>query len=235
MRKNWFWPIFLIASAVILITSQLGLFSYHLSLLTVFFTLILIAALGSSLRYLNMSGIVFSVAFLAIIYARPLGITRLVPWTILGAALLLSIGLSMLIRPRYYRHHHGHSHHHEHHQDTEENVGTINDDHVNLDISLGNSIRYIHSEHFKSATLDVSMASAKVYFDDVNVQDNQATISVDVSLGSLELYLPKSWQVQESISNSMGHVSTEGTPLTAGPGVILKGSVSLGELRIIYI
>ncbi|WP_422730443.1 LiaF transmembrane domain-containing protein, partial [Lactiplantibacillus pentosus] len=138
MRKNWFWPIFLIASAVILITSQLGLFSYHLSLLTVFFTLILVACLGSSLRYLNMSGIVFSVAFLAIIYARPLGITRLVPWTILGAALLLSIGLSMLIRPRYYRYHRSHYHHHEHHRDTEENVGTINDDHVNLDISLGN-------------------------------------------------------------------------------------------------
>ena len=79
------------------------------------------------------------------------------------------------------------------------------------------------------------MAGAKVYFDDVNIQDNQATISVDVSLGSLELYLPKTWQVQEAISNSMGHVSIEGTPLSAGPGVTHNGSVSLGELRIIYI
>ncbi|ALO04015.1 hypothetical protein N7X57_06580 [Lactiplantibacillus paraplantarum] len=234
MRKNWFWPVFLIASAVILVVSQLGLFTFRVSAWSLFLTLILIAALISSLRYLNMPGVVFALAFLAIIYAQPLGITKLVPWTILGAALLLSIGLGLLIRPRYRYHHHDHYHHHNHGDDNT-STGTISDDHVNLDLSLGNSIRYVHSDHFSSANLNVSMAGAKIYFDDVNIQENQAMINVDVSLGSLELYLPKAWQVQDSLSNSMGHISFEGSPTTVGPRITLSGSVSLGELRIIYI
>ncbi|SPE05706.1 hypothetical protein LAP8965_01262 [Lactiplantibacillus plantarum] len=226
MHKNWFWPVFLIASAVVLIVSQLGLFTLHVSIWSLLLTLILVAALISSLRYLNMPGIVFAIAFLAMIYAQPLGITKLVPWTILGAAVLLSIGLGLLIHPRYQYHYHYHNH---------ESTSTINDDHVNLDLSLGNSIRYVHSENFRSADLNVSMAGAKIYFDDADIKEGRATINVDVSLGSLELYLPQTWQLQENLSNSMGHISSTGTPTTAGPGVILTGSVSLGELRIIYI
>lgn len=240
MHKNWFWPVFLIASAVVLIVSQLGLFTLHVSIWSLLLTLILVAALISSLRYLNMPGVVFAIAFLAMIYAQPLGITKLVPWTILGAAVLLSIGLGLLIHPRYqyhYRYHnHDHAHYNHHnHDDVHESTSTINDDHVNLDLSLGNSIRYVHSENFRSADLNVSMAGAKIYFDDADIKEGRVTINVDVSLGSLELYLPQTWQLQENLSNSMGHISSTGTPTTAGPGVILTGSVSLGELRIIYI
>lgn len=145
-----------------------------------------------------------------------------------------------LIHPRYqyhYRYHnHDHAHYNHHnHDDVHESTSTINDDHVNLDLSLGNSIRYVHSENFRSADLNVSMAGAKIYFDDADIKEGRATINVDVSLGSLELYLPQTWQLQENLSNSMGHISSTGTPTTAGPGVILTGSVSLGELRIIYI
>ena len=234
MHKNWFWPTFLIASAIILVTSQLGLFTLHVSIWSLILTLILIAALISSLRYLNMAGVVFAIAFLAIIYAQPLGITKLVPWTILGAALLFSIGLSMLIHPRY-DHHRNYHHHHYYRDNHTESTGTINDDHVNLDLSLGNSIRYVHSNHFQTANLNVSMAGAKVYFDDVEIKDNHASINIDVSLGSLELYIPETWQVQEGLSNSMGHITYEGTPAPAGPVITLNGSVSLGELRLIYI
>ncbi|MDO7795149.1 hypothetical protein Q7375_06460 [Lactiplantibacillus plantarum] len=193
MHKNWFWPVFLIASAVVLIVSQLGLFTLHVSIWSLLLTLILVAALISSLRYLNMPGVVFAIAFLTMIYAQPLGITKLVPWTILGAAVLLSIGLGLLIHPRYqyhYRYHnHDHAHYNHHnHDDVHESTSTINDDHVNLDLSLGNSIRYVHSENFRSADLNVSMAGAKIYFDDADIKEGRATINVDVSLGSLELY-----------------------------------------------
>ncbi len=108
MHKNWFWPVFLIASAVVLIVSQLSLFTLHVSIWSLLLTLILVAALISSLRYLNMPGVVFAIAFLAMIYAQPLGITKLVPWTILGAAVLLSIGLGLFIHPRYQYHYRYH-------------------------------------------------------------------------------------------------------------------------------
>lgn len=47
----------------------------------------------------------FSVAFLAIVNSRLLGIEKLVPWPVLGAALLGTIGLNMLFPSR---HRHGH-------------------------------------------------------------------------------------------------------------------------------
>jgi len=232
MKRNWFWPVFLIASAVVLITSQLGLFSYHLGIFSLLLTIVLVAALISSLRYLSMPGVVFALAFLAMIYAKPLGITALVPWTILGAAVLLSIGLSMLIHPRYQYHYHNHRHHHDNYA---ESTGTINDNQVNLDLTLGSSIRYVHSEAFAAGNLNVSMGSAKVYFDDVTLQTNSATINLNVSLGSLELYLPKTWQLQNNLDANLGSVNVNGVPTSAGPVVILNGRVSLGELTINYL
>ena len=53
-------------------------------------------ALVKSLRKLEWTGILFSLAFLAIIYADMLHIEHLTPWPVLGAALLGSIGLNMI-------------------------------------------------------------------------------------------------------------------------------------------
>jgi len=103
MKQRWFWGTFFLVSAIVLITSQLGIFSYHVGIWTLFLTIALVAIIVTSLRNLIMSSLVFAIALLAIIYAKPLGITALVPWTILGAALLLSIGLSILVHPRWHR------------------------------------------------------------------------------------------------------------------------------------
>lgn len=220
-------------SALVLVLSQLGLFNYQFGFWQLIFTMALIASLISSLRYLMMPGAVFALAFLAIIYAQPLGITKLVPWTILGAAVLLSMGLSMLIHPRTKTWgHQNHWHHGKSHHDT---TGDIDNDHVALDLTFGNSIHYIHSKNFQLADINVSMAGAKLYFDDVAVAPNGATIHVDVSLGSLELYLPAAWQLHFHVENSMGHLSEDGTSQAVGPAVELTGNVALGELTIHYL
>ena len=44
--------------------------------------------------------ILFSIAFICIIYDDWLGITALTPWTVLGAALLGSIGLSLIFKKK---------------------------------------------------------------------------------------------------------------------------------------
>jgi hypothetical protein len=45
-----------------------------------------------SLLRINFAGILFSIAFICIIYDKQLGITAATPWTVLIAALLGSIG-----------------------------------------------------------------------------------------------------------------------------------------------
>ncbi|WP_338209104.1 LiaF transmembrane domain-containing protein [Lactiplantibacillus paraxiangfangensis] len=235
MKRNWFWATFLIVSAVVLVTSQLGLLTVHIGFWGILFTIVLVAALISSLRYLNMAGAVFALAFLAILYARPLGITQLVPWTILGAALLLSIGLSLIIRPRYFKPKNWEysmdwkKHHHR------DSRGTISNANVKIDLSFGNSIRYVHTDQFKTANINVSMAGAKIYFDDVELAGPTAVINLDLSLGSIELYVPSTWQLQMNVTNSMGHIETVGQPTNVGPVVYVDGNLSLGELKIVYI
>jgi len=236
MKQRWFWGTFFLVSAIVLITSQLGIFSYHVGIWTLFLTIALIAIIVTSLRNLIMSSLVFAIALLAIIYAKPLGITALVPWTILGAALLLSIGLSILVHPRWHRaysHHNWHGHYN--HQQPDADTETIHDPNVNLTISMSNSIRYIHSTDFDGANLHVSMGGAKIYFDDVRLRRAEATINVDLSLSGVELYLPRTWQVRLNVNNSLGDIKVNGTPTSAGPVIYLQGQLSLGQLTITYI
>lgn len=61
-------------------------------ILTVFFLWLFV----EGIRNVNFWEILFSIAFICIIYDEPLGITALTPWTVLGAAFLGSIGLSLI-------------------------------------------------------------------------------------------------------------------------------------------
>ena len=238
MERNKCWGVGLCADADVLLSGQLVWLSLEIAFWKILLSIILVAALISSLRYLNMPGVVFASAFLAMLYAKPLGITALVPWTLLGAAVLLSIGLSLVIHPTYtraYRYHwhaQARRHHHNHHYESED---TVSENHVTMNLSFGNSIRYVHSSQFETADLRVSMAGAKIYFDDVTLAQPEATIQIDLSLGSLELYVPRTWQVQFELNNNMGHIDISGQPTPAGPVVKLTGDVSLGDLNVIYI
>ena len=100
-NHNLFWGFALIIFAVILILSQMGfLGSFKIGVWTLLATVFLLAVLLKSLFCLNFSGILFPIAFLCILYDEPLGITAITPWTVLIAALLGSIGLSLIFRDR---------------------------------------------------------------------------------------------------------------------------------------
>ena len=57
----------------------------------------------------NFSGILFPIAFICIIFDDKLGITAITPWTVLIAAALGSLGLSMIFHNKpnkYFNNHH---------------------------------------------------------------------------------------------------------------------------------
>lgn len=243
MRKqaNWFWGVFLVLGAVVLITSQLGIFSYHIGLWPLLLAVFLVAAFVESLMHLAVWGMVFSLAFLAIIFAKPLGIAALAPWTILIAAVLLSLGLSLIIRPKRWYHYKwtngGHHHHRDWSDYHEDDVATLKDPDITVNVNMGNSIRYLQSTDFRRADVQVSMGNAKLYFDDVTLSDQGAVINIDAHLGGVQLYVPSSWNVQTDMDADLGVVETTGAPTTpTGPMVVMvTGRVSLGGLGIIYV
>lgn len=239
MQPRWFWGGFLIIGAGLLITNQLGLLAISVNLFTLFLTLVLAGFLIKGLRYLDFFSIIMSLVFLAVIYARPLGITALTPWTMIVAGLLLSFGLTLLFPRRWQHWARGHSYHHHHHRqfhDDHADQATINDDIASINVSMTSSIRYLHSANLSAANINVSMGGVKVYFDDVQLHDNQATIKIDVSLGSAELYVPQNWQVKSDLDVSLANFD-DGKPVTdtVGPVIYLTGGVSLGSIAIIYI
>lgn len=75
-----------------LVVSQLG-YLPAVGVFSLLFTVVCIAVIVASIPHVHFGGILFPLAFIAIIYDKPLGITAITPWTVLLAALLLTIGL----------------------------------------------------------------------------------------------------------------------------------------------
>lgn len=244
-RNGIFWGLFLLLSAGILVVSQLHLITYTFSFWTIVATIFLVAMLIKSLVYFMVPGTVFSLAFLAILYAKPLHITAIVPWTVIGAAILISIGLSLILRPflmkhhpwMRYGHHGGYNWHEQRGYDHNIDVKTVDESDVDVTVKMGSSVRYVTSQDFKQADIDVKMGNAKVYFENVTVQDT-ATINVNVSLGGVELYVPRNWNIVKQIdNNNMSGISEEGKPVVTedSPSITLRGYYSLAGLKICYI
>ena len=102
MRKASFgrilWGLGLLAAAAFLVLDQLHLIPVELGFWTIFWTVVFAATLITSLINRSLGGTIFSIAFLLIIYAKPLHIESIVPWTVLLAAFLVWGGLRLIFK-----------------------------------------------------------------------------------------------------------------------------------------
>ncbi|MDH5105822.1 hypothetical protein OQI89_08165 [Lentilactobacillus diolivorans] len=239
--------------AISILAAKMGWFSYHLSASTIIWTILLVIVLVSCVADLNIFGSVFSLAFLSMLYAGPLGITHLVPWTILLIALLISIGLSIILQPLTHKHYW--------HQFTkryrgnwvsynftggdkdeaneDESDGKIIDgdqSHPIVNMKMGSSVRYIHSDDFKQADIYASIGDLKVYFDDAKIQGEAATINLDANMADVELYVPKNWRIVNQIDPFMADVDvTNRSEGIAGPTVTLNGRAKMADVDVYFV
>lgn len=229
-----FWGLLFIMAAVYVIVSKymtlpdIGVFSI---LMTIFFIWMFIRGI----RNVDFWGILFSIAFLCIIYAKPLGITDLTPWPVLLAALLGSIGLSMIFKKKpkniigTYT--------------SSDSTGTAsasteqcNGEQIQVENHFGSAIKYINSDNFRSANLENSFGSLTVYFDNAVIQSGSATVSIDNNFGETELYIPKEWNTLNHLEHSFGNISEEGRPLASSANTLyLNGDTNFGSVVIHFI
>ncbi len=82
----------------------------------------------------------------------------------------------------------------------------------------------------------MSFGEASIYFDNCRMEGPSAQFAVDVSLGSLSLYVPSDWRVHVNVENSLSAIQHQENPsnLTSKDFYIV-GEVSLGNLEIIYV
>ena len=244
--RNIFWGIFLLLAAVFLVVSQMG-FAEGVGVVSIFFAIFFMAMLIDGLVRLNFGTILFSIAFLCIIFDKPLGIEAITPWAVLGAALLGTIGLNMIFK----RKKHYHINISGKNWSGKERSVYVDGDVVEVEeqadngssesrvffkSSFGEAVKYVNTDSFEYAGLECSFGDMKVYFDNAVITGGNATIDLDVSFGAVELYLPKEWSVANQIDASFAGVDEKNRNKSTGsPVVTLTGSVSFAGVSIVYI
>lgn len=229
---KFFWGFCFLAGAVALILSKLD-YLPSLALIQIVLTIFFLWTLIKGLIHVSFGEILFSLAFLACIYDEILGITELTPWTVLGAALLGTIGLSLLFPRKRSRHIRRHP------EMTPEVIDVPDDQIIQYENSFGSSIKYINSDNFQAAYLKCSFGEMKAYFDNAVIRQGNAQVKLKVSFGSMALYVPKTWQVIDNTSVSFGDVDFKNADRCQhqpdGPVLYLTGEVSFGSAVIFYI
>ncbi len=247
------WALVLIGIAALIIGGGLGLLptlTFKMSLSILFGAVALI-----SLWHIEFFGLFFSLAVLGILYAPQLHIEAITPFPLLLAALLLTIAFYLLFgkwtakrKAKRTAKHSDWAKQHctsnqyqnvkgEHVYDTSfgENVEQVTGELLMFKNTFGATSKYVSTDNFKSATLENSFGELKVYFDNAMMQGAEATITVNNSFGETEIFIPRTWAVDNQINVMLGEVSEKSQNQPDGRHtILLTGSVSLGELQIIY-
>ena len=241
-----FWGVGLIAAAVFLVIDQLHLLPFTIGFWAIFWTVVFVASLITSVINKNLYGAIFSIAFLVIVYAKPLHISALSPWTILLVAILVSAGISLIFRNSF--------------KPTiiingkkvnanwsdlinknfkADNVITdnsfgVDSDNVVISGKMTEASRYIHSQNLKTVTIDSSMGDVSVYLDDAKAAGDEVIMNINTSMCDVDVYIPSDWQVENNMQNSLSDVDIDHSKGT-GTKLILQGRNTMGDLTVKHV
>lgn len=228
-KEKIFWGLFLIIAGMFLIISKLGYLeginSFSI-LATMFFVILII----KSIIKVNFYGILFPLAFIAIIYDDQLGITSITPWTVLLAALLGSIGLSLIFGKKTFWISSGCCGHKYSKIDIED------DGHIKLDTNFGGTSKYIKTDIFEEGFFECNFGTQKIYFDKAEMKNESATINIEVNFSGVELYIPKTWRVVNNAKVIFGGITEKNrcNEITTNT-LIINGEVNFSGVNIYYI
>lgn len=249
MKAKWsriFWGVGLIAAAMFLVIDQLHLLPFTIGFWAIFWTVVFVASLITSVINKNLYGAIFSIAFLVIVYAKPLHIAALSPWTILLVAILVSAGISLIFRNGF--------------KPTiiingkkvnvnwsdlinknfkADNVITdnsfgVDSDNVVISGKMTEASRYIHSQNLKTVTIDSLMGDVSVYLDDTKAAGDEVIMNINTSMCDVDVYIPSDWQVENNMQNSLSDVDIDHSKGT-GTKLILQGRNTMGDLTVKHV
>lgn len=234
-KTNVIWGLLFLAAAVLLILSGLDIFE-NFNFFKIFVSLLLIIWFVYSLFKLNFYGILFPVAFLCILYDEYLGIEKLTPWPVLIAALLGSIGLSLIFKTGSGCNCYNTKTLSGNSQKTVRNdFESIYENQFSCNTLFGSDEKYIKSKNLTQAYIRCNFGESKIFFIDAVPQDSDCTIILDVHFADVTLYLPKTWNVINRASAVFGTVREINSNCSSGtPSVYLNGDVAFGSAKIIY-
>lgn len=233
-----FWGILLILIAVFLILDKIGIIK-GIGIWTIIFSMIFGVMLINGLMKRSWGSIFFSIAFLSIVYDEQLGITVLTPWTVLLAALLLTIGMNLLFhkKSRYRKYidfmRDGTEYHGMEGMSREDNVsGGEKIFHLNQFCSMS---KYINPEEFSKGMFENSFGEMNIYFENVITKNKEGFLKIVNTCGEMNLYIPSSWYAKVNVKTSFGETRIHGDGDDSRSFILyVDGTCSFGEVNIIY-
>lgn len=225
------WGVFFILAAVYLIVSRVVELP-QIGVVKVILTLFLAWLFIHGLWNVNFWEILFPIAFLCILFEKELGITQLTPGPVLGAALLGSIGLSMVFKKKKKN-----SWSYSSGASMSASAGEqCSGEHIRIENNFGSSIKYVNSDNFCNAELENSFGAMTVYFDNAIIQGGMAYINISNSFGETVLYIPKEWNTVNYLDHSFGAINEVGKSVGSSAATLnLRGDTSFGHIEIHYI
>ncbi len=244
-KKQVFWGIFFILGAVLILASGMGLIA-NVEIWTLVWTVLAAALLIHGIVKGSVFCMFFAVAFLAIIYAEPLGITAITPWPVLGAALLLSIGFRMIFPTKnggpkmniVYTGDDGRTIEIDRKEgmETEERYSNEDGDYLQFEQVFKSGTKYINSDNLKKVNMECVFSTVEIYLDNAILQGGSATIELESVFSNVTIYVPKTWMVAESSETVFSKVSYIGRSVPDGMNKLyLVGSCVFGGVKVVYI
>lgn len=230
-----FWGIFLLAAAAFVLMNQLYGFT-NIGIWSIILAALALAFIVQCIAQLNFASLPIPVALVYIIFRSPLGLPHIQTWTLILAAVLASIGLSILLPHKIWHVYHGkHDKGSCDHPQKLTESGDINNPSVN--VNFGATSRHLYADSLESVQLCCSFGALEIYFDHVELNPNGADAIVNCSLGAIKLFIPQHWQINDRLNCSLGGVDIEKgfAPAQNAPQLTLSGSVSLGGIEIRYL
>ncbi len=243
--RDILWGLVFVAVGVFIVFVALG-YIQNIGASKIVFTAIFAGIMVTSIPYLNFGGIFFSAAALCIIYEDIWHIEKLTPWPVLGIALLMTIGFSLIFSPLKNRNRsYGFSFGKRGEDEDDVHTAHYNKETINNGVNntvecrnrMASAIKYVKLDDLERAVLSNSFGEMKIYFDGSLIPSGHAELEVDNSFGEMSIFLPADWRVDFKNGVFAAEITEENRPSLNenSPEVVLTGNVRFGELRIIYV
>lgn len=232
-KTNIFWGVVLVILAVLVVVSEMG-FIEGVGLWTIVFSIVFGAALIHGIVKFDFAQILFSIAFLCIVWDDMLGITKITPWPILLAALLGSIGCNLIF---------GNSKGRSYKKKYEKTIGDFDTkieqesgEEVDCSVTFSSTVKYINSSDLKNVNVSASFGAVSLYFDNAAVPSGEVLVNINASFAGVELFIPRDWCVTNQVNCMFGGIDEEnrGSGVNAVK-VVLVGAVNFAGVEITYI
>lgn len=120
-------------------------------------------------------------------------------------------------------------------KESQTNSSNANPDFVRIESNFGDRTRYVRVDNFTDGVIEANLGSLRVYFDQTTFNPEGSHLRVECNLGKVILFIPRSVNVVNRVSSTMGAVSDPMAFEGNGPVLTITGDVALGNLRIVYL